>query len=88
MWSWQEKEWPNFTWDSARPVRAEQIFAGRLSAANYMSITGATSATTTRDLQDLVKKSALRRVGLRKSTRSYLAMDIMPVDTVTVDDIL
>ena len=63
-------------------------FAGGLSAANYVSLTGATSATTTRDLQDLVKKSALTRVGSRKSTRYFLAMDLSPVATVTVDDIL
>nr|WP_238146987.1 hypothetical protein [Legionella pneumophila] len=31
-------------------------FVGGLSAKNYMSITGATIATTTRDLNDLVKK--------------------------------
>lgn len=63
-------------------------FKGGLSAANYMQVTGATSASTTRDLHDLVEKGALRRVGERKSTRYFLAMDLKPVKTVSVDDIL
>lgn len=47
-------------------------FKGGLSAKNYMTITGAPSATTTRDLGDLVKKDALLRQGERKSTRYFL----------------
>lgn len=50
-------------------------FTGGLSAANYMAITGATSATTTRDLKDLVHKQALQKKGLRKATRYYLLLD-------------
>jgi len=63
-------------------------FTGGLSAANYRSLTGATTASTTRDLQDLVKKSALTRVGSRKSTRYFLAMNLSPVETVRIEDIL
>lgn len=63
-------------------------FKGGLSAANYMQVTGATTASTTRDLHDLVEKGALRRVGERKSTRYFLAMDLNPVETVSVDDIV
>ncbi len=63
-------------------------FKGGLSAANYMQITGATTASTTRDLHDLVNKGALRRAGKRKSTRYFLAMDLNPVGTVSVDEIL
>lgn len=47
-------------------------FKGGLSAKNYMTITGAPTATTTRDLTDLVKKGAFIRQGERKSTRYYL----------------
>ncbi|MFT4075620.1 MAG: Fic family protein [Asticcacaulis sp.] len=47
-------------------------FKGGLSAANYMSITGAPSATATRDLTALVEMEALIRTGERKSTRYSL----------------
>jgi Fic family protein len=49
-------------------------FKGGLSAGNYMTITGATSATTTRDLADLVVKGALIRRGERRYARYYLAV--------------
>lgn len=48
-------------------------FLGGLSASNYMAITGAPSATTTRDLAALVEMGALTRTGDRKSTRYYLS---------------
>lgn len=63
-------------------------FTGGLSAANYISITGATTATTTRDLRELVSKSVLISKGARKSTRYYLNIDILPVETVEIKDIL
>jgi len=47
-------------------------FKGGLSAAKYMTITGAPSATATRDLTSLVEMGALTRTGERKSTRYYL----------------
>ncbi|NOV30060.1 Fic family protein [Methylomonas sp. ZR1] len=47
-------------------------FTGGLSADKYRSITGAPSATATRDLQDLVAKGVLFRTGERKHTRYYL----------------
>ncbi|MCQ8185812.1 Fic family protein [Parvularcula maris] len=50
-------------------------FKGGLSAKNYITITGTTTATTTRDLSDLVQKGALRREGERKATRYYLNLD-------------
>jgi Fic family protein len=46
-------------------------FVGGLSAKNYMSITGAPIATTTRDLNDLVKKNILKRTGEVKATRYF-----------------
>jgi Fic family protein len=50
-------------------------FTGGLSADKYRNITGAPSATVTRDLQDLVSKGALIRTGERKYTRYYLNLD-------------
>ena len=47
-------------------------FKGGLSAGNYTTITGASPATTTRDLADLVEKGALLRTGERKHARYAL----------------
>ena len=48
-------------------------FAGGLSAGNYRTITGASLATATRDLADLVEKGALFRTGERRYARYRLA---------------
>ncbi len=47
-------------------------FKGGLSAANYISITGASRATATRDLADLVAKDVLIASGTLKHTRYAL----------------
>jgi Fic family protein len=47
-------------------------FKGGLSAENYISITNASRATATRDLQDLVAKGVLIRTGERRHTRYRL----------------
>ena len=47
-------------------------FKGGLSAGNYSSITGASPATTTRDLADLTEKGVLARTGERKHARYAL----------------
>jgi Fic family protein len=47
-------------------------FRGGMSAGKYSTITGASPATTTRDLADLVEKSALIRTGERKHARYSL----------------
>jgi len=44
-------------------------FKGGLSAGNYSTITGASPATTTRDLNDLVEKGALVRTGELRHAR-------------------
>ncbi len=49
-----------------------QGFKGGLSAENYISITGTSRATATRDLQNLVDKGVLIRTGELKSTRYAL----------------
>jgi Fic family protein len=45
---------------------------GGLSAENYITITGASRATATRDLQDLVKKGALTKTGDLRYMRYHL----------------
>lgn len=52
-------------------------FKGGLSAENYISITRTSSATATRDLQDLVSKGALVRTGERKYTRYTLNLGVL-----------
>ena len=47
-------------------------FVGGLSAENYIRITKTTRATATRDLNDLVVKGALKKIGKLKSTRYIL----------------
>lgn len=47
-------------------------FQGGLSAENYLSITRTSRATATRDLQDLVVKGALNRIGELRHTRYSL----------------
>lgn len=49
-------------------------FKGGLSAGNYSTITGASPATTTRDLADLAEKGALIRTGERKHARYLLKL--------------
>jgi len=51
-------------------------FDGGLSAGNYRTITGASLATATRDLADLVEKGALIRSGERHYARYRLAVGI------------
>ncbi len=53
---------------------------------NYVKITGTSAATATRDLVDLVKKEALRRVGEHKYARYYLNMPKRIIKTVTIND--
>ena len=52
-------------------------FAGGLSAKIYRSITGAPSATATRDLADMVALGVLRRTGELKTARYFERLDDM-----------
>jgi Fic family protein len=63
-------------------------FTGGLRAGNYRSITGASPATATRDLSDLVALEVLRRTGERKATRYHLGVPLKPIATVKIEDIL
>lgn len=49
-------------------------FTGGMSAEKYISITGASRATATRDLQDLVEKQALSKTGALKGTRYFMRL--------------
>jgi Fic family protein len=49
-------------------------FEGGLSAGNYSGITGASQATATRDLADLVALEALVRSGAHRYARYRLAL--------------
>jgi Fic family protein len=59
---------------------------GGLSAGKYSTITGASPATTTRDLADLVAKSALVREGVRRYARYHLSVPLRPVSPVTLNE--
>ncbi len=59
-------------------------FKGGMSAGNYMTITGATPATATRDLADMVEKGALVRTGERRHARYYAAVPVRQVLPVIV----
>ncbi|MGH9533537.1 MAG: Fic family protein [Terriglobales bacterium] len=59
-------------------------FRGGLSAEKYLRITGASPATTTRDLADLVSKGALLRDGERRYARYHLSVPLRPVPYLTL----
>ena len=60
-------------------------FKGGLSAGNYVTITGASPATATRDLADLVGKKALTRTGERRHARYDVAIALRPVQPIQID---
>lgn len=61
-------------------------FEGGLTASKYIGITGATTATASRDLADLVEKGAFTREGERKHTRYHLAIPLHPTPRITVSE--
>jgi Fic family protein len=60
-------------------------FKGGLSAGKYVAITGASPATATRDLVDLVEKKALIRTGQLRHARYALRIGLHPVQAVQID---
>jgi Fic family protein len=60
-------------------------FKGGLSAGNYATITGASPATATRDLMELVERGALLRVGERRHARYHIAIPMRKVSPVALD---
>jgi Fic family protein len=61
-------------------------FRGGLSAGKYSTVTGASPATTTRDLADLVAKGALVREGERRYARYHLSVPLRPTPDVTLNE--
>jgi Fic family protein len=61
-------------------------FKGGLNAGKYGAITGASPATATRDLTDLVTKGALLRDGERRHARYQLGVPLRPVKRVTLTE--
>ena len=61
-------------------------FEGGLSAGNYVSISGASPATATRDLADMVAKGALVRHGERRHARYRVAIPPSLVAHVVLDE--
>jgi Fic family protein len=60
-------------------------FRGGLTAGKYGAITGASPATATRDLVDLVAKGALVRTGELRHARYHLGVPLRPVQRVTLN---
>lgn len=63
-------------------------FLGGLSAANYMTITGAPPATATRDLAALAAMEVVRRTGENKATRYHLNITTAPIAALSAADVL
>jgi Fic family protein len=61
-------------------------FKGGMSAGKYGTITGASPATTTRDLADLTEKDALIREGERRHARYKLNVPLRPVPHISVGE--
>jgi Fic family protein len=61
-------------------------FKGGLSAGKYSTITGASPATTTRDLADLTQKGALVREGERRHARYKLGIPLRPVPRISLNE--
>jgi Fic family protein len=61
-------------------------FRGGLSAGKYTAVTGASPATTTRDLSDLVEKGALVREGDRRYARYRPSIPLRPFRHLTLNE--
>ncbi len=61
-------------------------FQGGLTAGKYSTITGASPATATRDLTDLVAKGGLVRTGERRHARYHLSVPLRPVQQVIINE--
>jgi DNA-binding transcriptional ArsR family regulator len=57
-----------------------------MSAGKYSTITGASPATTTRDLADLTQKRALIREGERRHARYRLSIPVRHVPRISVNE--
>lgn len=62
-------------------------FKGGLSAKNYATIADTLTATTTRDLQDLVEKGFLLKTGQLKGARYHLPLPDLRITPIEIKDI-
>ncbi len=60
-------------------------FKGGLSAGKYISITGASIATATRDLADMVAKKALMRTGELRHARYHIGIPLKVIPPVVIE---
>ena len=60
-------------------------FKGGLSASNYISITGAATATASRDLADMVAQDAFIRTGTTRHARYRANIPARPVARISID---
>jgi Fic family protein len=63
-----------------------QGFKGGLSAGNYVTITGTSAPTATRDLADMVARGALIRSGERRHARYRANIELRPIQPVSIDE--
>ena len=61
-------------------------FKGGLTSGKYRTVTGASPATTARDLADLTEKGALIREGERRHARYKLSVPLRPVPHISVNE--
>lgn len=61
-------------------------FKGGLSAGNYITITGTSAPTATRDLADMVAKGALIRSGERRYARYRANIELRPIKPALIDE--
>ena len=61
-------------------------FKGGLSAGNYVTITGVSAPTATRDLAGLVAMVALLRSGERRHARHRANIKLRPVAQIMIDE--
>jgi Fic family protein len=62
-------------------------FEGGLSAGNYVTITGASASTATRDLAQMVEKGALLRSGQLRHARYRANITLRPVASMLIDEL-
>ena len=70
---------------SERTLFAWQGMVMQLSASKYMAITGASPATATRDLVDLVETGALNREGEHRHARYHPATQVKEPQRIVID---
>ena len=75
-----------FLVDKSKLREGPEGFQGGLSAGKYATITGASPATATRDLVDMVAKGVLIRDGERRHARYAISIPLRPVLPITVDE--